>query len=610
MPDTIRPRRRESGYALLTALTATLVLAAMFAAHALLTRSELRGAKASADGVVAFYAAEGGLNLRSARIRQRFVDYNRPSGTSPDPSAPCRSGASGAGDFACERITMGGKNVVTYVLEPRPDGTVGTVGTGETYAGLNYLQYGYTVRSDARGARSDALEARLEMQFQSRLVPLFQFAAFYTDDLEINPSPAMELSGRVHSNRDIYLSPGTGLTLDGRVTSGGRIHRGRKMRALGGLCDPGAVLVRQSPGATSVLQAPCVGSTEVVTNANVARYRGQVQTNVPPLTVPSLASLDPAPAGGNELWTKADLRVVARRVGTNTYAVEVRTPANTLDVASTTNLNVACAGAVGVSVGGNGAGFYDKRERHAMTLLEVDQAALMRCIGAGRLFDAAGAPLALSDTSGNGLVWHFSFDTGDPDVNDASKRVPTNLGVRVRNAETLGAGPGETSIRGLTIATNQAAYLWGHFNRLDKKPAAVLADTINILSTEWDDANIAANPNATPPAGDTVVNAAFLSGTDVSRPGEYNGGLENYPRFHEDWRGARCAGGLCTFRYRGSFVSLGEPSHARGAWNQTVYYPPRRDWNYDADFDDAANLPPLTPRFVYLRQLLFAREYR
>ena len=29
----------------------------------------------------------------------------------------------------------------------------------------------------------------------------------------------------------------------------------------------------------------------------------------------------------------------------------------------------------------------------------------------------------------------------------------------------------------------------------------------------------------------------------------------------------------------------------------------------DTDFNDAANLPPLSPRFVYLRQTLFQREF-
>src|SRR5262245_47097054 len=45
-------------------------------------------------------------------------------------------------------------------------------------------------------------------------VPIFQFAVFYTNDLEINPGPDMTIRGRVHTNADLYLNCGGTLTLD------------------------------------------------------------------------------------------------------------------------------------------------------------------------------------------------------------------------------------------------------------------------------------------------------------------------------------------------------------------------------------------------------------
>lgn len=77
---------------------------------------------------------------------------------------------------------------------------------------------------------------------------------------------------------------------------------------------------------------------------------------------------------------------------------------------------------------------------------------------------------------------------------------------------------------------------------------------------------------------------------------------------HERWTGQ-------TLRSSGSFVSLEEPLRSTGPWPGTgggdtgVYDPPVRDWNYDLRFNDAANLPPLTPRFVYLVQERFIREF-
>jgi hypothetical protein len=48
-----------------------------------------------------------------------------------------------------------------------------------------------------------------------------------------------------------------------------------------------------------------------------------------------------------------------------------------------------------------------------------------------------------------------------------------------------------------------------------------------------------------------------------------------------------------------------------GAWvyGAPQYTAPTRAWGYDSDFDDAENLPPMSPRFVYLRQQLFLRAF-
>ena len=160
--------------------------------------------------------------------------------------------------------------------------------------------------------------------------------------------------------------------------------------------------------------------------------------------------------------------------------------------------------------------------------------------------------------------------------------------------------------------TNQAIYIQGDFNTIDKKPAAFLADSLNVLSNDWNDADSTLTLGSRL-AASTTINAAFLSGTDTTGgvegaagqdSGQYNGGLENYPRFHEDWSGR-------TLRYRGSFVSLNEPRHVNGPWvyGDPYYEAPNRDWDYDTDFDDAANLPPLTPRFTYIRQDLLQRQF-
>jgi hypothetical protein len=41
------------------------------------------------------------------------------------------------------------------------------------------------------------------MDFKSRVVPLFQFAAFYEDDLEMDSQMPMSVSGPTHTNGDL-----------------------------------------------------------------------------------------------------------------------------------------------------------------------------------------------------------------------------------------------------------------------------------------------------------------------------------------------------------------------------------------------------------------------
>ena len=122
------------------------------------------------------------------------------------------------------------------------------------------------------------------------------------------------------------------------------------------------------------------------------------------------------------------------------------------------------------------------------------------------------------------------------------------------------------------------------YGNVQRASAFNTADNMNELGKRVDRAKWTMNPQ--------TINA-------------YNGGLENYPRFHENWNGA------VTYTYRGSFVSLNKPRHVNGAWvyGGMVYTAPVRNWNYDVSFNAAQNLPPITPRFVYLKQQLFVRDY-
>jgi hypothetical protein len=638
-PKLSSARSSTRGFVLVTTLLLVVIFLVFIAAYSELSRVELVTTRSSRSSTEGFYAAEAGLNLRADVIRDIFNGYNQPSGTSPSSTDACEGTDMGTGDFACQTYTIGNRSAVTYIVEEPGNPISIKIPSGERYGGLSAQEYRYTTASAARNQRDD-IEALLELTFRSRLVPMFQFAAFYDKDLEILPGPTMRLSGPVHTNGDLYLNAGSRLTIQGQVTTAGSLYRGRKNSTA---CDAGIVEVFD-PLSARRLVATCPSRT-LATSSHIAPFNGEIETDVEAVIVPEPELLDPV--AGQEYWDKADLRVVMHltnpgnlpNTSGHSSGIEVRRADNTVDPDRTSRIH-ACNNAgselpsgkpVAYSFTGyphaNFPGFRNNREGAIVRMLEIDMRSLLNC--AYSTFQA-GTPLLndnknINDTSEGGLVFYFTV------VGPNSSNAQSNYGVRIRNAQELQSNiTGAPAVRGMTIVTNQALYSQGHFNSpasgdTNRIPAAFLADTYNPLSTAWVQSiatSLAANTSyrdyrshqtlSNRAAANTNVNAAILSGTDTTgntegvggQGGAYNGGLENYPRFHENWTGR-------TFRYRGSFVSLERPLHSTGSWiyGNPQYEAPTRDWDYDTRFNTASNLPPLSPRFVYLRQELFVRDF-
>jgi len=602
MSTTVSTARRESGAALATVLIVSVVLMAMISAYMVLSISEARTTRASTNSVQGFYSAEGGLNMRAEQVRALFQGYTRPVGQSPKTATPCLNGDTGSGDFACTSYVLNNRTVVTYmqdITKYDKDGNpeTGVVEPGDTYTGLNFQQYAYNIVSVALNS-SGATEANLKMVFQSRLVPLFQFAVFYNRDLEFHPGPKMTLNGRVHTNGNLYLNATDTLNITGLTDAAGSVNRfGKDNRGCSGT-------VTMSGTALG-----CNGMSAIPQNQLPAGVKSQQQQ----LSVPSMNDLNPDPSGAsnNELWNKADVRIVAKKTGSKYALVNgayVIVPVFTLVVENkdgstdggATSALAACNAAVPPAVQVRPSSIWDNRENQYDTVVDIDQKAMMSCIqNTGNFKDPDGKKLTAGDTTGGGMVWHVSFDDGDSRTNGTTP-FPTNYAVEVHNAATLGTNSGSPDVAGLTVVTNQQLFVQGDYNVNNKKPASLLADAINVISNaNPNDIKLNPGPN---PATDTTINAAFISGIDDTVPGQYNGGLQNYPRFHEDW-------GSATMNYNGSFVSLGTSTHTRGRQSAARYTAPTRNWNYETDFNKVAKLPPLSPRFVYLRQLLFERDF-
>ncbi|MEI6560902.1 MAG: hypothetical protein WCO68_02340 [Verrucomicrobiota bacterium] len=115
------------------------------------------------------------------------------------------------------------------------------------------------------------------------------------------------------------------------------------------------------------------------------------------------------------------------------------------------------------------------------------------------------------------------------------------------------------------ITVSGTSYYW--------QPAAIVADAINVLSNGWLDSKAGTQPTAKA----TTINAAFIAGNVPTTNSNYSGGVENYPRFLENWSGVR-------FNYVGSMVILYASQQATGVWGTGVYSAPTRNWAYDNNF--------------------------
>jgi hypothetical protein len=589
-------RNDQSGLALVTVMMLLAMLAALLGAYFAVTRIEIMNTRSSMDATRGFYAAEAGLNLRAEEVRQTFLGFSLPVGESPEDPAgqlPCQGGDQGSGDFACETFEIGGREVLTFVSEKEGNPSSIVIPPGELYKNLYAQEYAYMVRSIAVGDRNRP-EAVLDLQFVNRLVPMFQFAAFYDKDLEILPGKDMTLEGPIHTNGNLYVGSLETLTIASQITVGNRLYHGRKDDHTPE-CTTGSVYV-YDPTTARPLPACSAGRREIL-DAELGPWNDMIRLGVDQVTVPPPDTLDPSP--GKIYWDLADVRIMLDLTDGN--KVKVKNPDGSTNTVAT-NALASCSLAARYD---SGPKLYNHREGATVEMLDVDVRRTLSCM---HTFSSILGGKALSDDTHGGLVWYLGVIGPDDDV-------PNNYGVRVLNGERLAAmSLGFPAIKGLTVVTNQAVYIQGNYNSVAKKPAAFLADTLNILSNGWSDATSAQTSLASRQATDTTINAAFLAATDTTggvdgegeagHGGKYNGGLENYPRLHEDWEDT-------VLRYRGSFVSLGQPRHADGVWaiHAPYYEAPDRDWAFDTDLRDPKNLPPLSPRFVYLTQILFVRDF-
>ena len=333
-------KRHEEGVALVTAIMMALIF--IVVGMALITtvsrNTEKRGA--FTKGVGGFYAAEAGLNRGAGDVRNTFLTFGLPT------------------DCTARTLSVN-ERTVTYQLT----GCVQTpvviqVPAGEPFEGLNAIRYIYDLRSTAANAQGFT-EAAVKLRFEARLIPMFQLAAFYKDDLELTVGPAMVIDGRMHTNKDMYLNTGScspGLQMLGQVTTVGDLYRGRKDQLTSS--NSGVIYIKDAGGSMRVLgrtgpgDTSCAAiTTRLIQDSEAALWGGRIRTDLKDVALPGQDNLICAPwscpsgqsAGSH--WTSADLRIVLNTTrteklvsggaGPNLYALEVYNASGVVDATKT-----------------------------------------------------------------------------------------------------------------------------------------------------------------------------------------------------------------------------------------------------------------------------------
>jgi hypothetical protein len=427
-------------------------------------------------------------------------------------------------------------------------------------------------------------------------VPLFQATAFFEHDLELFQTAAMQIDGLVHTNGTAYVSQSSPGTLvfgdsdnptylsyvDGyndsvappKADTWSGYSSSKPLTPdfdAGGLSVQGNKVDRMEPiggDIYSILNPPYDdnGSATGDKNPNDDSMRELIE---PPTSTTSYP--EPTPIKERRLYNKAGIVIHVQvtpvvsfgRVTKNTYTTTVTTQ-NGTTLTSTQKTALVNA----LSQTSTLTTFYDRRESSYVDVTTLNLSAANSTLNAASNFNNI---IYIDQTYADG-----SIPSNDPQA------------IRLVGGSTLPTD-------GLTVASQNPVYIQGDFNtatvardvnnRATTPSAAVYADAVTILSNSWSDSKSSYSLSSRK-ASNTTVNGAIVAGfmpsgwTDpVSKTTYgYSGGLNNFPRFLEDWSSRK-------FTYVGSMIELFRSEVATGQWDTgTIYVPPTRIWSFDSNF--------------------------
>ncbi|QDU67822.1 hypothetical protein [Engelhardtia mirabilis] len=595
-------KRGRRGVAMVAAVITVFSAGALLSVMLTLAHSTNKDANVAHDELRSKFMAEGALEVATKDVQSLVANWNLPTAVK--------------GDW----IDIDGTSV-PFTMEPS-----GYFAVQSDESGITDYLIGYQLTAMANVGDSSY---RMRRVVNCRATPIFQFAVFYTNDLEVHNGPDMTLGGRVHSNRNMYLSPNGGkLTMDTNyIHAVGSIFRHRKnsVSASNGTVDIREWVSDPWDPTEPEKYTPMMSQSELEAYgfSSISGYDSKFLFGVDGNGDGDFNDIGDMPAfikGSLTMWDEPDgySGGSGNTVLTGDHGLgEAVTPGigsiqlyEQVDPGKGNYKLDAVTGKYVPSAGGDyqpgffhqnaglklllepGAGGEPELKAYKGLADVTDDLVDSGVIYLSEIFDARQAD---GTENPSGMVTVIEVDMGKL---NASGYFPSN-GLLYAGSYFAGEGTeagGLKAVNGseisapLTIVSQTSIYVEGDYNTVNKTSAAAIGDAVNLLSNSWDDTKTA---GSLPKASDTTFNLALITGNQETTGNTYNGGLENLPRFHESWSGK-------TAKINGSFVNTWTSKFATGAWKYggDRYTAPNRDWSYDEDFNDIKNLPPFTPMAV------------
>src|SRR5260370_13617248 len=210
----------ESGIALITTLLLMIMLSALAVAFVLAMNTETRLQGNDKGNTRAYYGAEAGMEKMIADLNMLYQNQ----------ASPAVSDITDWGSSSFYPSVSGiGYQEYAYSVQASPPPNANaplqfqsTVSSGPNQGLIaSVIPIGLAVTANT----SSQEEVRMTRQVEVALIPIFQFAVFCDGDCSFFAGPAMNITGRVQTNGDLYITPQGQTTFESQLRTAKEIVR-------------------------------------------------------------------------------------------------------------------------------------------------------------------------------------------------------------------------------------------------------------------------------------------------------------------------------------------------------------------------------------------------